>query len=303
MPPTVLVFGAAGRTGSAVIDDLMTDHEEGRIELVAAVRRPDAAAVLEARGIAVRSLDLDTAERRGLDPVIDVLSGVDRVFLLSGYDVRMLAQSKAVIDAAVATDVSHIVHLGVHAAPDSTIVHFGWHQMVESYIERTGIGYTHLHPTSFMQNLLLPGTADPATGVLTHFIGDAAPSWVDTDDLAAVAAEVLRDPADHQGRSYGLGTEVAAPADIAEMIGDATGNPWRYEAREPADFYAAMTANGADPVYMACVSNVFERTREGSVPDGSDVFDTVERVVGRAPITLQAFVERHITHFRPAPAR
>lgn len=300
LPPTVLIFGATGRTGGVLVDELIADHEAGRIELVAAIRRPAAAAGLVERGVAVRTLDLDVAERHGLAPVVDVLSGVDRVFLSSGYDVKMIAQSKAVIDAAAAAGVAHVVHLGVHAVPDSTIVHFGWHQVVEAYLERTGLGYTHLHPTSFMQNLLLPGTADPATGVLTHFIRDAAPSWVDSGDIAAVAAEVLRDPDHHRGVVYGLGTEVASPADITALIGDVTGRPWRYEAREPDDFYSAMTAAGADPFYMACVRNVFERTREGSVPDGADTFDTVERVTGRKPTSLRTFLERNRAQFEPA---
>ncbi len=73
-------------------------------------------------------------EHHGLDALVEVLSGVDRVFLLTSYDVRMLAQSKAVIDASTQAGVAHIVHLGAHASPSTTIVHLGWHQMIEAYL-------------------------------------------------------------------------------------------------------------------------------------------------------------------------
>ncbi|HEY8480498.1 MAG TPA: NmrA family NAD(P)-binding protein [Spirillospora sp.] len=237
----------------------------------------------------------DVAERHGLQPVIEAVAGADRIFLLNGYDVRMLAQSKAVIDAALAAGVSHIVHLGVHAAEDTTVVHFGWHQLIENYIERSGLAYVHLHPTTFMQNLLAPGTA--ASGVLTHYIGDGRPSWIDTDDIADVAAVVLRDPDPHEGGVYGLGTEVASMSEIAALLTEVTGRPWRDEPREPEDFYRTAVAAGADPAYMACVRNVFERTRDGSITETSETFDTVERLTGRPPTSLRAFVDKHRAAF------
>jgi Metallo-beta-lactamase superfamily len=81
--------------------------------------------------------------------------------------------------------------------------------------------------------------------------------------------------------------------EIASLIAEVTGLPWRYEPRAPEEFFRTITATGADPVYMACVRNVFERVRNGSSPEISDTFDTVERLTGRAPTSLRAFVEKH----------
>ncbi|MER5268949.1 NmrA family NAD(P)-binding protein [Actinosynnema sp. NPDC002837] len=298
--PGVLVFGSTGRTGGAVVDRLLDAHRAGEVRLIAAVRRAEAAPAFEARGIEARLVDLDSAERHGSAPVVAALRDVRRVFLATGYDVRMVNQAKAAIDAARLSGVDHVVHLGVHAEPDTTIVHFGWHQVVEAYLERSGLGYTNLHPTSFMQNLLMPAMSDAGSAVLTHYVGDAATSWVDTEDVAEVASVVLRSPVDHVGRSYGLGTETATIGGIAAALSDVTGRGWRYEPREPAEFFAAMTAAGADPLYMACVRTVFERTREGSLPEAAATFDTVERITGRPGASLRDFLERHRAHFAPA---
>ncbi|MFI7449071.1 NmrA family NAD(P)-binding protein [Nonomuraea sp. NPDC049714] len=289
-PATVLVIGATGAIGSALVDTLLPDHREGRLRLAAATRRPDAAARVRDHGVEVRHLDLDEAETAGLQAVRPAFAGVDRVFLLTGYDVRMLAQAKAAVDAAKAEGVGHVVHVGVSAAEDTTIVHFAWHQLVEAYIERSGLGHTHLRPASFMQNLRLSvGTP----GVLTHFVGEARPNWVDVADIAEVAATVLRDPGPHDGRAYDLAAEAASLSEIAELLGDVLRRPWRYESAEPQVFYDTMVRAGADPVYMACVRNVFERTRNGSLIEPDGVFGTIEAVTGRPATSLREFLERN----------
>lgn len=75
-------------------------------------------------------LDLDDPTTFAL-----ALAGVDRVFLLTGYTVGMLTQSKTLVDAAKKAGVSHIVHVGVFAEWNTTDAHFAWHQMIEKYIE------------------------------------------------------------------------------------------------------------------------------------------------------------------------
>lgn len=129
--PTVLVLGATGTIGRSLVAELRADDAAGRLDLVAGVRRPDAGRVL-GDGVRLRLVDLDLPEREGLGRLVAALRDVDRLFLLTGYDVRMLAQSKAVVDAAAEAGVGHVVHLGVHAAPGSSVPHHGWHQLVET---------------------------------------------------------------------------------------------------------------------------------------------------------------------------
>lgn len=289
-PTNVLVIGATGAIGAALVDALVPDHQAGRLRVVTATRRPEAATWLKQRGVEVRRLDLDEAEITGLKAVRPVFAGVDRVFLLTGYDVRMLAQSKAAVDAAKAEGASHLVHVGVSATEDTTIVHFAWHQLIEAYIERSGLAYTHLRPASFMQNLRF---SVESPGVLTHFVGAARPNWVDIVDIAEVAATVLRDPGPHAGRAYDLAAEAASLSEISELLGMVTERPWRYEAKEPQMFYDNMVAAGADPVYMACVRNVFERTRNGSLVESDGVFGNIEAVTGRPATSVHQFLERN----------
>lgn len=288
--PTVLVFGASGGIGRAVIEELLPDHRTGRLNLVASARRAEAVEALRDLGIGVRQLDLDDAEVQGLGPVADAVQGIDRILIITGYDVRMLAQSKAVVDAARAANVAHLVHVGVSAEQDSTIVHFAWHQLIEAYIERSGLGFTHLWPASFMQNLSLSAGHDHPDE-LVHWIGDAEPNWVDVRDIATVAAMVLRDPAPYAGAGYHLAAEAASLPDIAVQLSETSGRPWRYRSAEPTEFYDQMVAAGADPVYIACVRNVFERTRNGTLRDPAHALADLPRLLGRPPRTIRDYLE------------
>ena len=134
--PAVLVIGASRAIGSALVNLLVPDHEAGRLRVVAATRRDDVAQSLRERGIEVRRLDLDDAETDGLDAVQPAFAGVDRVFLVSGDDIRMLVRCKAAIDAGRVAGVSHVVHLGASAAENTTISHLSWHLLIEAYLER-----------------------------------------------------------------------------------------------------------------------------------------------------------------------
>jgi uncharacterized protein YbjT (DUF2867 family) len=299
--PTVFIFGATGTVGRALLDELLPDHEAGRLTLVAAVRRPEAAETLAGRGLETRLIDLDRAETEGLIPIVEAMRGADRVFLLTSYEVKMLAQSKAVVDAAKVVGVSHMVHIGANARPDTTDVHLGWHQLVEAYIERSGIGFTHLHPSQFMQTLPMLYTIGGQPGIIENYIGDARIGWVDAGDIAAVAAAALRDPDAHVGQTYPLATDRASMDEIAAMLSTVTETPWRYEARKPDVFYGKVTAAGADAVYMAAVRIAFERTRNGTLPELSEVYDNVQSLTGREPTNLRTYLERNRNAFGPLP--
>ncbi|MBP0656713.1 hypothetical protein J8J20_22825, partial [Mycobacterium tuberculosis] len=76
--------------------------------------------------------------------------------------------------------------------------------------------------------------------------------------------------------------------------------PWRYQAREPDVSYDKVPAAGADAVYMGGVRTSFERTRNGTLPELSEVYDNVRSLTGREPTSLQAFIERNRSAFEGA---
>src|SRR6266571_356142 len=74
---------------------------------------------------------IDLNDPRTFDEALKDITGL---FLITGYTVDMLVQSKTLIDAAKRNGVKHIVHLGAFTREHDTYTTvFAWHQMIEAY--------------------------------------------------------------------------------------------------------------------------------------------------------------------------
>lgn len=103
----------------------------------------------------------------------------------------------------------HIVHVGTFGNWDCTDPHFTWHQLVEAYIEASGIAWTHLHPNVFME--VLANFMHIRNDVFRVYWGDRRVGWIAARDIAAVAATVLCEgPQKQGGQNYWLSAQVAA---------------------------------------------------------------------------------------------
>ncbi len=298
--PTVLVIGATSSIGRPLVRELTTQPGPQNVRVRAAVRSEQKADAFRKEGIEAVHLDLNRIET-----IVPALCGVDRVFLVTGYTVDMLPQSKAVIDAAKKVGVQHIVPSGAWAPDDTDLPHFGWHQYVESYIERSGIGYTHLQPNMFMQNLLgrnslwesLGASSKDNNGVIHFFLGDARIGWIDAEDIALVAATVLRSPADHTGKAYILSVEALSIPEIASVLSEVTGKPFHSVPHSPDEFLSGVLKGGMEPNYAHCAHETLIRFGKGAIPGQADVYDNFEAVTGRKPTLWQDFATKHRDEF------
>lgn len=284
--PTILITGATGQIGSSTLRCLLADDS---ITLVAAVRSAAKAEPFEAQGIRTVVLDFDREET-----LAPALQGIDRTFLVTGYTVDMLRQSKAFLENAKQAGVQHVVHLGACGRDDTTVGHWAWHQFVERYIEWLGFSFTHLRPEAFMQNLLsYDGTQAVSAGVIQQFTGDAPFSWVDGEDVAAVASQALLRPDKHAGKTYRLGYDAKSYDEIAAIMSELLGQPFRYEALPPEVFLENMRAVGAEMAYMNCVYDNFKRVAARAIPGVEDTFDNFPEITGREPVRWKEFVQKH----------
>lgn len=284
--PTVLITGATGQIGGETLRNLLLDDA---VVPIAAVRSAAKAAPFHARGIGTVILDFDKEET-----LLPALQGIDRVLLVTGYTVDMLRQSKVFLDAAKQAGVQHVVHLGACGGDDASIGHWAWHQLVERYIEWHGFSFTHLRPEAFMQNLLsYDGTRAVVSGVIRQYTGDARFSWVDGDDVAAVAAQALMYPQRHAGQTYRLGYDAKSYGEVAALMSEMLGQPFRYEALSPDVFLEDMRVAGAEMAYMECVRDNFRRVAEHRVPGIENTYDNFAQITGREPVRWPDFIRKH----------
>jgi NAD(P)H dehydrogenase (quinone) len=284
--PRVLILGATGRTGSKVIsefkriDTVQVVYSSRKLAQVEAWRREGKDAVL---------LDLDQPET-----FPDALTGIDRLFLITGYTVAMVHQSKTIMDAAADAGVKFIVHLGIYGNGRLTYQYATWHEMVERYIEGSGVAWAHLHPHFFMDNVL---AAAPVIGGKFHwFMGERPVGWIAPEDIGAVAARVLADGPDHHGgKQFWLATEMLNGTQAAAEIAKGLDIPVEAVVLTPDDLLAQVASGGmkmpayVDATYGASILEWIRHTYEGRL-NFVKVTSVVENLTGNKPQTLATWV-------------
>jgi uncharacterized protein YbjT (DUF2867 family) len=288
----VLVLGSSGQVGKKLVSLL---EKAPGVSLRVTSRRPDEVEPLRSEGRNAVHLDLDDPETFGA-----ALAGVDRLFVLTGYTVAMLTQSKTLVDAAKKAGVEHVVHLGVFADWDTTDPHFTWHQLVESYVAASGMAWTNLHPNMFMENLHF--MFDAKKKAVTTFWHGNRMGWTAASDIAAVAAKVLQEgPRKHHGKDYWLSAEVATGPELASIIGGVLGEEITPNLLGPDEFKEVFTS-GALEVEAWYAEGGVEFMRQ--VVDGrmgyiGSVQNDVPHVTGRPAKTLREWVAEHREQLTP----
>jgi NAD(P)H dehydrogenase (quinone) len=295
----VLVIGATGGIGRQVVRELHNNSQDNGIEVIAAVRNKEKAKGFLEQGTETVMLDLNNVES-----VQAAVHNIDRIFLLTGYTVEMLRQSKVVVDAAVTAGVGHIVHMGAMAPADTDLPQFGWHIYIERYIEGSGLGWTHLAPNMFMQNLLgqnslwdASGSSGKRDGSLDSFFGEGRIGWIDADDIARVAATILRAPGSHAGTKYDLSVEAGSVQEVAELLTDVLGQPFHAAPRSPGEFLSAIIKAGMEPNYANGAREALDIFSRNAVLGQADTFKNIEAIIGRKPTTWREFADLHRNDF------
>jgi len=286
--PTVLILGSTGQIGRFILEYLKREPDAVHIRVTA--RRPEQVTTFQQQGQDAVLLDLDSPATFAA-----ALYGVDRVFLLTGYTVAMLAQSKTFIDAARKARIQHIVHLGVFGHWDCTDPHIAWHQLVESYIEASGIAWTHIHPNMFMEQI--PKFMKIRNDSFSVFWGSDRMGWIASRDIGAVAATVLREgPAKHSGQNYWLSAEVAGGEELATLFSEALGRPIRCDHKKPEDFASIMASTGdynVESWYAAAVIEFLKQFSDGRMGDFGTVRDDTPYLTGTPSMTLRQWIQEN----------
>ena len=298
--PAVFIIGGSGSIGKALLRLLQPDIAAKRLRVKAAVRSDASAELVRGLGAEPAPFDLDD---RLTHPSrhVEALRGSDVVFLLTGYTVDMIAQSKAVIDAAQEAGVKHIVHLGLMALPDTRGIHQGWHQLIEAYLERSGLGWTHLHPNVFMNSFPIMQAQNgvypiPSTGPVVfkgYIEPDVKISWIDPEDIAQAGATVLRDPTTHHGKTYKLAVECMTFAELTHLAGELLHADFRYEVVSVDILKKCLSAVGMDAKYAESGVNTMTMANNGLLPDIGDVHDDYQRLTGKEPTRWREMIMRH----------
>lgn len=227
----ILVTGATGTIGSSTVKALKARGARFKV----GTRSPDK---LKGQGVEAVLFDWEKPETFG-----PALQGVEKVFILTPVSDKQTEYTQALVDAAKKAGVKHIVKLSVMGADQEPGIALGrLHRSSEKAIEKSGIAWTMLRPTFFMENFINFYGADPkkdSTVYAAH--GDGKAVWVDGRDVGEVAAAVLTSKG-HEGKVYDLtGPEALGDAEVVSILGQALGRKYSYVAVPDEAARKAMT--------------------------------------------------------------
>jgi uncharacterized protein YbjT (DUF2867 family) len=284
----IFVTGGTGTVGSQLVRELAASGQMVRV----LVRTPEKARDIQGPGIEVVYGNLEQRET-----LLNALAGVERVFLLSADDPRQVELQGNVIETAQQAGVRHIVKLSAYtAAPDSRVSFARWHWQTEEQLKQSGLAYTILRPTLYMQNMVTLFGRSIATD--SHFVlpmKDGKVGIIDTRDVAAVAAACLTRPG-HEGQTYQLtGPEPLSFQQVARSLTTGLGRPITY-IDPPAEAYQqALLSMGMPPWFGDALVALFGIYSTGAA---ALVTADVQQITGREPCSFDQFVHDYLSAWK-----
>lgn len=240
-------------------------------------------------------LQADLRDEHALEPT---LAGTRRLFLLTGNQQGFGETQIKVIRAAEKAGVEHVVKLSALGASPRTKTGLAHeHYTAEQALEESSMSWTILRPHTFMQNWL----DDVAKTVreeqaIYQAIGDGRVPFIDTRDIAAVAAEALLHPESHAGKRYVLtGGEAVGYQNVADALSDTLDTIITYHALSMDDMRTRLEKQGIGTQMIDSVLSLASYQKAGGPTER--VSESVEEILGRPPKTIRDFVRDYRAYF------
>jgi uncharacterized protein YbjT (DUF2867 family) len=287
----ILVTGAAGLSGSIIV----REFAKQQIQAKALVRSRSKAAWIKE----LPSLQLVEGDMGQPGTLGGALRGVDRVLMLSSSDERMVETQCTFIEACRQAGVKHVVKMsGKESAVGFDPERFRFtrmHNQIEDYLEESGISWTHLRPSQFMQVYFREVATIVAENAFFLPMEEARLAPIDIEDIAKIAASVFLS-AGHEAKSYDMtGPEVLTMAQIADYISAAIGKTVRYVNVTPEEKRRALVEAGMPRERADAMDELFAERRRN--PE-SQVNLNPHRTFGIHPTTFAEFAHRNAHVFR-----
>jgi uncharacterized protein YbjT (DUF2867 family) len=281
MSKNILVTGATGNTGSALVNTLLGQGATVR----ALVRDPAKAEALKAAGAEIHVADLLRPET--LEGAFD---GIDVAYFVTWNGEDAQTQGMNFIEAARrASEAGSPVRIVRHSArgheKSRLIVQ---HRALDAALAESGLPYTILRPTMFMQLTMMFADSIREQGAFYAPLRDGAVAMIDLRDIVASAVAVILGDG-HEGATYDLtGPAAVTFTDVAADFSELLGRPVQFVDVPPQAAREAMTGMGMPEFLVEGYLELYEGFAEGLF---SEVKPSVESLTGTAPHAFDAYAE------------
>ena len=286
--PRILVTSAAGHTGAAAVHDLLTRGFPVR----AFVRREDA----RSNRFRQAGAEIFAGDLFDMRDLRRALVDVQRAYhvppfapnLLHGTMLFALAAEEARLET-----LALMSSWNPHPTHPSALTREHWiTNNVVRWMPTVDVTYVHPGIFAFMYFIGLPAVKH--LGMLALPFGEGLNAPVSNEDIGAVAAGVLADPAPHIGKTYRpSGPELLSGHDAAAIMARVLGRNVSYRDVSNEMFIKSATAQGVSPFEVSQIRQYNEDMRRGAFAVGGPT-NHVQEVTGRAPEAFETIARRYI---------
>jgi uncharacterized protein YbjT (DUF2867 family) len=286
----IAIVGATGNSGRAAVKELRALGENP----ICVVRNADKAKDVLGPDARVAVAEVD--DRAALEKA---LKGADRVFIVTGHNPQSGDQQLNIVEAAKAVGAKHIVKVSGGASmatPDSDTPVGRGHHRVETALQQSGLGWTILRPGLFMQNVLgQAALIKNDSKIALPFAPDLPLSFVDTRDVGAVGAHVVKNASNYAGKTIEYSGPASTYAEFAKDFSAVLGKTVNYIGVTFEQAEAALKARGL-PEWLINHQIVIARlAAKGGFSNANP--QPIRDILGREPISTRQFVEDHKAAF------
>ncbi|VVM93487.1 Quinone oxidoreductase 2 [Pseudomonas fluorescens] len=280
----VLITGASGKLGSAVVRSLVT--KVSAADVVAMVRDTSKAQRLVDLGVEIRSGDY-----MNFESLVSAFAGVEKLYLVSAVAFSdRVQQHKNVIDAARMAGVRHVIYTSIQRISDDFCPIEGVTASdleTEALLKSSGLDYTIVRHPLYADVLPMYIGDDAAKEGFSAPAGQGRVPLTNIDELAEGGA-VLLSQSGHEHRVYLLNSGQAwSFAEIAAALSRMTGKAIGYQPISNEAFIAAREAEGWPAHVANFLGGWFNAIEKGAFDQTSR---TLEELIGRKPKGLEAII-------------
>ena len=291
----VLVTGATGNVGKEIVKQLVSSVSSS-VQIRAAVHSQNSANKLAQYA---KTVEIVTMDYNKPETVAAALHNVSTLYLLTLPSLHMSDTSLKVISEAKKQGVEYIVKQSVFGADAEPGILIGrLHRQEEKIIEESGIAYTFMRPSAFMQNLVnYFGYTIKTQNAIFLPAGEGKVSFVDARDIAAVAAKLLlrTHGTQYDNRAVVVtGSEALSYGQCAEVISKQADRQTAYIDITEDDARKGLKAMGTEDWLIEAILEEFRQTKLGN---RSKTINTMEEILGRKPNSFENFVKDYANAF------
>lgn len=213
---TILVGGATGRQGNAVVEELL-----GRGYAVRAMtRKPQSKG-----GKALAELGVEVVQADYSDPesLLAAMKGIDNLFFYSGFSMNEVAEGQNVIAAAKASNIAWVVYSSGAAAEPGVGIEGAAKEQVELALVKSGLSYTVLRPVAFMENFDRQQKRTAKMGIIDSRAPDRELHFIAIDDIGFLVGEAFDHPGQWQGKAINIAGDSMTVAEYVNTFSTVMG--------------------------------------------------------------------------------